>query len=295
MLNFELLRIAIAVIFTGAAAWQDWKTSFIDDKIVLPMIAAGLLLDIATLDQSFIAYTGSIALLIAGIGYYAYRTGQLGGGDVLLFLGIHLLLPYAPLETANMLGFAKELTALPVVQAIPFFLVFLVMASAFALVGSSIIFARRLHQRGKLKVKGKEIMIAVLVALCITFLYFLYSIAQLNAAQIAIFTVLLACSAFTIVFKQDLMDSLIQKLKISQIEDEDILAIEKMPAKIVEKYKLGKVLTKQEVEKLKKIEKTEKIHSFPIYKELPRMGPYALVGLVVSIAVVNPIAYLLFL
>ncbi|MFH0923089.1 MAG: prepilin peptidase, partial [Candidatus Micrarchaeota archaeon] len=100
-MNFELLRVAIALGATGLAAWQDHKTSFIDDKITLGMIAAGILLNVLTFDMDFIIWVGGIALAIAAIGYFAYKTGQFGGGDVLLFLGLHLLLPVYPLALAS--------------------------------------------------------------------------------------------------------------------------------------------------------------------------------------------------
>ncbi|MFH1780085.1 MAG: hypothetical protein ABH803_02990, partial [Candidatus Micrarchaeota archaeon] len=64
-----------------------------------------------------------------------------------------------------------------------------------------------------------------------------------------------------------------------QIQDEDILAIDKLPRKLVEKYGLEKVLTKKQFEKLKEISKKEGIHEFPIHTNLPRFGPYVLAGL----------------
>ena len=42
----ELIAIAVALLGTGLAALQDWKTSFIDEKITYSMIQAGFLLTI---------------------------------------------------------------------------------------------------------------------------------------------------------------------------------------------------------------------------------------------------------
>ncbi|MFH0922526.1 MAG: hypothetical protein V1811_00530, partial [Candidatus Micrarchaeota archaeon] len=70
-------------------------------------------------------------------------------------------------------------------------------------------------------------------------------------------------AAFLLVFKREIMDSVVvQRIKISQIEDEDILAIDKMPLRLVRKYSLEKVLTKTEVEKLKKSRKPRKCVCF---------------------------------
>ncbi len=130
-MNFEVLRIAAALAGTGAAAWQDAKTSFIDDRIVYSMIGLGFVLDVITLDTAFIVYSTGIATAIIAFGYFMYRTGQLGGGDVLLFAGIQLLLPYYP-DAAASLGFAPTEYLF-----IPFFVALIAASSFYALLGSA--------------------------------------------------------------------------------------------------------------------------------------------------------------
>ncbi|MFA5246939.1 MAG: A24 family peptidase, partial [Candidatus Micrarchaeia archaeon] len=98
-MNFEIIRIAVALLGTGAAAYQDAKTSFIDDKLTISMIALGTLLNILVFDWDFAIYSIGITAIIFAIGYVLHRTGQLGGGDVLLFCGIQALLPYYPVDT----------------------------------------------------------------------------------------------------------------------------------------------------------------------------------------------------
>ncbi len=302
MLNFELIRVAVALVATGIAAWQDGRTSFIDDKILWAMIAIGALLNLATLDLDFILFSIGGAAIIGAIGYYGYKTGQLGAGDVMLFAGLQLLLPFPAIETATMLGLLPQAgtymqTAyLGIAQAFPFFVSFFIATSLLMLVGSSLLYAHRLWKNGQLVVRGKQLYLATGLGIAaIAFLYWFSTAYSLHLIQLALFVAVLASSLFTIAFKEKITESLVQQLTISQIEDEDILAIEQLDPVLVKKYSIEKVLTKENVEKLKKIEKSEGRHTFPVYKNLPRMGPYAFIGLVASIALISPIAFILFI
>ena len=72
--------MSIAIIGTGAAAWQDFRTSFIDDKVVYAMVAAGVLVQLASFDLDVLAVLLAGVLVIIGAGYLLYSAGQLGMG-----------------------------------------------------------------------------------------------------------------------------------------------------------------------------------------------------------------------
>lgn len=282
-MNFEIIRIAAVLLGTGAAAWQDHKTSFIDDRIVYAMIGLGLILDVLTFDQNFILYSVAIAAGIFAFGYLLYRTGQLGGGDVLLFAGIQLLLPYYP-QAAASLGFAPQ----PYLF-IPFLLSVLAASSFYALLGTAVQFGLQLAKK-KLK---PDLLSAAAAAVLLAAMLYVANVAGGGLLVNALFLSMMIPGAFLLVFKKQITEELIvRKIRISQIEDEDVLATEQMPAKILEKYGLGRVLTKKEVEKLKKIEKHEKIHLFPVYKNLPRFGPYILAALITCLILGDPFIYI---
>jgi len=284
-MNFELLRVAIALGATGLAAWQDHKTSFIDDKITLGMIAAGILLNVLTFDLNFLFWVGALALAIALIGFLAYRTGQFGGGDVLLLLGLHLLLPVYPLSLAS-----PFLPPLFKFFQYPFILSVFLASSYFAVLGSAwLLYARSLWTQKHLREKLVLTSFLSLAGFSALLFYLAF-----NLLQTLFFLLLGASAVFLVVFKREIMDCVVvQRIKLSQIEDEDILAVDKMPEKLVKKYGLQKVLTKSEVEKLKAIEKKEKMRLFPVCKVLPRFGPYVLAGLLLCLLVGDPILALL--
>ena len=342
----ELIAIAVALLGTGLAALQDWKTSFIDEKITYSMIQAGFLLTImqvlnasiellvvstiilVTVNYFFFKWHSNftpqprhVALLVVflltipyilklteafgssanygllalsfngagiifGIGWLLYKTGKLGGGDVLLYTGIQLLLPVKP-HALDFLLLPQILSPAKLFQwqflsdiGLPFFLGIFLLSTMLALLGSTIGYAWRLR---KLKLKP-DLLAAGLGVVAVAGFAYVMAVMGASPAATAFYGVFLLPSALLLAFRKQIMDEIIvQKIGISQIEDEDILVVEKLPAKIVAKYKLGPVLTKAEVEKLKLVAKNEKITKFPIARVLPRLGPYVFLAVLAGV------------
>ncbi len=269
-LNFEVLRIAAALTLTGIAAWEDYRTSYISDKWLFSMVGIGAFLTLFSFDLQFILNTFIPAVIIFGVGFLLYKTGQLGLGDVLLFVGLQLMLPIAP-KVTQLLAFNF--------QSIPFSITVLTLASLFALIGSSVMYLRIYMQKKLVPSKGTIAIFILLLSAALLAVFLLK-----NAFSIATIAILLIPTAFVLAFKKQIYDKIIiQEIPISKIEDEDILAIDKMPERLVKKYSLDKVLTKKQVAKLKIIEKNEKIRLFPVCKILPRFGPYTLIGLIAAL------------
>ena len=296
-MNFELIRIAIALGGTTAAAYEDAKTSFIDDRITIGMLAAGIILDLLTFDANFIAFSIGISAIIFAIGYFAYKTGQLGGGDVLLFAGLQALLPFFPSTILPFLqqdfptGMTQAVEVIAGLQLYPFFLSVFIASSLFAMIGSGVQYALAL--RGK-KLKPDKLPLALIGGACIVSLAWLYSAFGLTPAQVSFIAVVFIPGIFLVGFKKQILSQvIIQRVPVSKIEDEDVLAVEAMPAGIVKKYALGRVLTKKEVAKLKKIRAAGKMSLFPVYKNLPRFGPYILAGLIASLLFADLFMFLL--
>jgi len=295
--NFELIRLAIALGGTAAAAYEDAKTSFIDDRVTMGMLAAGIILDILTFDVNFIALSLGVSAVIFAVGYLAYKTGQLGGGDVLLFAGLQALLPVFPL---TILPFVQSLYPAGVAQAVefiaemnlyPFFLSVFVASSLFAMLGSAVQYALAL--RGK-KLKPDLVPLAVIGGTGVIALGWILNAFGLSLVQLGFVALVFLPGMFLVGFKKQLLaEVIVQRIPISKIEDEDILATEAMPPGLLKKYSLGRVLTKKEVAKLRKIRAAGKMSSFPVYKNLPRFGPYILAGLVASLLFADLFIFLL--
>jgi hypothetical protein len=284
-MNFELLRIGIALAGTGIAAWQDQKTSFIDDRLTVGMIAAGIILNLISFDFSLITFSLGIALIIFALGFVSYKTGQLGGGDVLLLVALQLLLPFYPNALTPILP--QQLVQVPY----PFIASIFLASAFFGLVGTSVFYAVKVAGLKKLKPNYLNLFI-MLALIAFFFAATLLTPFSKSPLQIVFYLAVLLPAAFFYTFRQQIMDEVVVKrVRIKEIEEEDILATDRMPEKLVDKYGLGKVLTKKEVEKLKKMEAREKMHLFPVYKVLPRFGPYILAGLVVSLVLKDLILF----
>ncbi|MFH0836213.1 MAG: A24 family peptidase [Candidatus Micrarchaeota archaeon] len=274
-MQFELLRIAFVLVGTGAAAVQDAKTSYIDDRITGSMIVLGAVLNLLENDQSFWWSAFGIAFVIAVAGYAMYRLGQFGGGDVLLFLGLQLLLPFYPSGVFNA-AFPSEFYVYPFVLSV------FLAASYFSVLGSGAWYAWRIVEK-KIALPRKDFFIFVVLSAASIGFWF---VIPLGFMQKAFFTCLFIPGLFLMVFKKQITDKLVvRKIPIKEIEDEDILAIDKLPKRLVAKYGLERVLTKKQVGLLKKIRRDTKRKLFPVCKELPRFGPYILAGLIASLLV----------
>ncbi len=300
-LNLEFLRVLAAVLGTAFAAYEDWKTSFINDKLMFTMIAAGILLNLLSGDLNLIAYALGGAAIIFAIGWLLYRTGQLGGGDVLLFVGLHLLVPTIPLQTINTLQNAlglQWLASVPQIVALiglPFFLSVLLAASVFAMMGTAAFYAKQLFKRG-FAPKPNLFLAIPFLFFALVFFFFLSSAYSLSQIQTAFFALLFLSGGFIAVFKKQIEDEVvIREIPIKEIEDEDVLAIEKMDAALVKKYGLEKVLTKEQVQRLKKIQKEKGIKKFPVFKLLPRFGPYVFWGMLACLVAGDVLIAALFL
>ncbi|MFH0974123.1 MAG: A24 family peptidase [Candidatus Micrarchaeota archaeon] len=271
-----LLRLAAALAGTSAAAWQDARTSFIDDKITLSMIAVGAALcvfeAVQAVDKTPWLWVAAVALAIGAIGYAAWRAGQFGGGDVLLFIGLQLLLPFNPVATVPY----------------PFVVSVLVAASFFGSVWTAIWYAKRLREERALDT-GKNVLCIAALALAA----FAFAWASLSLAQTVFFAALFASAFFLSLYKREIMARVIVKrIPLSEVEDEDVLSLDELPKRL-SSYAIGKVLTKAEVAKLRRIGRKEKIRVWPVCKELPRFAPFVLAGLLACLAVGDLVLFVL--
>ena len=266
-MQFELIRIGIAVALTSVAAWQDSKTSYVDDWVLYAMVASGLVLNALAFDLPFFLSTLPFAVLIAIAGFILWRRGSFGQGDVWLFLGLQLLLPAYP-------SFVK--ISLP---NFPFAASVFLAASFFSVVGAGVFYFYSLCREEKNFVKSNALKLGVLVMVSVALAVFLSSVGVGVFAK-AFFLVFAVAALFFALFYVEIKEKILVKwLSPKQIEDEDVLVVERVPPEIVEKYSLGRVITKREFEKLELIVKSGKMRKFPVLKNLIRFNPYVLLGL----------------
>lgn len=286
-MDVELIRIAVALIGTSIAAYFDlFKNRNVPTKFSYSLIAVALILNILSLDVGFLVSRLELAGLIFVLGYLIYRMGQIGGADVLLFVALALLLPDSP---PSLLKPESLLFEYPI------------MLSVFLLSGMLAIFGIFLKYmpmvlfdmiRGeKVRVNALQLFLSVAVAFAYVLLInTVNSFFQLSAIAIIAIIFIAASSLLLSIFREHIADKyMIRYVGIKAIDEEDVLALEKLDADIVKRFNLKRVLTEKEIEKLKKI---KRIRKFPVYKNMPVFIPYILIALILILIFGNPMGYI---
>ncbi len=299
-LNYFLdARILVAIVLTFILAYEDARTSFMDQILLYALIGFGIVFDLLSYNSQIIYNAALGSFIIFAIGYFYYMRGEVGGGDVLLLSGLNLLFPINPPVISNglvsLLGLQNNFIAQTIIfkfgSIIPFSITVLITATLLGLIFTSINYARKLNWKA-LKpdyMYGGLSLFAALVIISASQLFFGF-----KPLQFAIYLVIFIPAVFLALFSNQIKSEVIVKnVPIASILDEDILIIDNMDKKIVKKYKLERVVTPQIFEQMKIISEKDNIKEFPIAKDLPRFGPYLFLGLIISLLFGNIVITLL--
>jgi Flp pilus assembly protein protease CpaA len=286
-MEFAMLRFVICLVGCTAATYYDlFNRRNVPTWLTYALVAIGALFTLASLNISIITQNFLIAIAIFVLGYLLYRAGQIGGADVLVFISIALLLPEAPAPLLS--------TTAPHLE-FPFVFSVFILSGMLGVFGIFLKYVpATLYEflRGeKIRISRAQAGLAVATLLLYTiFLYYLNSIVELPEVQLIIFLAVVVCATSLFTLKDYISEKhMIRMVGVDEIDEEDILAVEKMDQKVVSKYKLDKLLTPSEIDKLRKMGKKKK---FPVYKEMPVFMPYVLIALLAALLFGDPLAYL---
>lgn len=250
---------AIAIVFLALASYYDiFNRRTIPDWISYAFVVVALTFMLAT--EGIVLVKIGVAIAIFSLGYLLYRIGYIGGADVFFLAGLVLLLPLT--------GTAGISAALPTIVTVLFI--------------STILMAVYLEynffaQRNKFEPKMQEIVTSIIWIIGYSIVsYVLYSLGLVSFAALALLVGIV--SAVFALIKKDLAKSLVTFVAPTKIIEEDILAVEEMDPKIVEKLGLERLLTRAQIEKIKKAG----LKSVPIYGKLPPYMPFMLIGTIVG-------------
>ena len=266
MFNVLYLRIIILLIACGIAAYTDHKTGYIYDWVSYPLMAIGLIINIFTLSLYSILSILATTALIYLIGLIFYKFGKIGGGDIKLFMGINLILP----------TFKSE----------PFFLWTLIFASMLSVLFVSVIYLFKLIKLKKINLKKiliKKFIILKSVCLFLFYSFFLYFAIEIRELNSWIYLSLLPIffGLIIMVFEKEIKQYIyLRKKPINKLEEGDVIAKEFVSKELNKKMFLEKITVLEEKDLLfiKKRSKMYNIKTLPIYDNLPRFGPYILLG-----------------
>ncbi|HZX19749.1 MAG TPA: A24 family peptidase [archaeon] len=257
LLIFREIAVMAASFIAG---YTDLKTGYIYDWITYPLIAFGLIVNI--FEQE---YTGIIlGAIVFAVGYVLYYTGKLGGGDVKLYTGIGLALPF----------FANGVFVLSVI----------ILSALAALVFLSVYYLSKYFRKGiNVEYNKNGIKKAALLGIVIIlYLFFLNSTQLVSEAFIIAIGVPLLLGIVFLAFERGIRkEFFLKKIKLSEMEEDELVAFDFMEEQELKKFpnKFKGIIGKEEAEELKK----NGVKELLVYRDLPRFGIFIFVGVILTI------------
>lgn len=250
--------MAALLVGGAAAAYTDARTGLILDKITYPMIALGIVLNLIEFDLSLFY----VAIAVFAISYVLYWLGKIGGGDVKLFAGIALLLPYF---NGNVF----------IVHA-------LLAAAILSIIFYSVYYVAKYWRKGISLQENRQGILSALVLGIITAAYFYYMISmQFMAVQIAaLLYVVIAFALFFLALEKGIKRNFfLKEVKLGKLEEDEVIATDFLDKGVKEKLKLHwkGVFGKKEIDALRKIG----VKMVPVYRDMPPFAPFVFLGLAI--------------
>ena len=263
MFDLFTLRIGLLIIGSMIAAYTDYKKGLIYDSITLPMIGAGILLNL--FEQQF---TGiGVGALVFAAGYILYVTGKIGGGDVKLFTAIALLLPFYKenIFILNVLLFSG-LSGLLFVSA-----------------NYSLKYLKTTTLKNALEEnKANLAKSAILAAVIAVYFFVLISSGFVSTTYLVVFGVPMIFGLVFLAFEKGIREKIfLKKIPVSQLEEDEIIAREFLDKKTIEEIGLGMkgVIDEKARKKIMQLGLKE----IMVYRDLPKFGPFILLGVVAAL------------
>ncbi len=261
----ELILLAreIAVFAAaGVGAYTDYKTGYINDWNTLPLIIFGITANLFQLEWMGLL----LGAAVFALGYAMYYTGKIGGGDVKLYTGIALALPFY-----NGTVFILSAALLAAMSAVVFFGAY---------------YCVKYYRKGiDLEYNAQGIRRAVMLLALLA----VYFVLVLNSGIVSVhyFYILAVPLLFGVVFvaleKGIRKEFFLQKIKISEMEEDEIVAIDFMHGKEVEKM-FGKILGVFGEKEKMRLEKIG-VKEIMVYRNLPRFGPFIFIGAALALLI----------
>lgn len=279
------LRIVAALAFAGAAAYFDYfNKKWVPNYLLYGFVGAAIILNIVFFDPTLSLQALAFGALAFALSYPLYRMGQLGGADAYVIAGIAATIPFL------------QQPLLAPAQSVPYPFILSVFAPtgiAFILHTSVrfIPFVASRISKGGMRFGVKRLAGPAL--LCVAFAFFIYSLSSLPIllppSYFALVSFLFVSLLFFSTFKEEIKDSMVEMVPASRLAEEDVLALEKMDRKLVEKLSLSPLLSKKSIALLRK----SRQKSFPVYTGMPMFLPHLFIGLLFSVLFGDLLYYLM--
>jgi len=259
----EIVRILLAFAGVLVATYYDlFNKKNVPNEFLYGFLVIAFAANVIFYEESLFLFSIAVAAFLSAVGYVFYRLGQLGGADIFIMASIMLLLPIHP----SFVGLEFNM---------PFIFSVIVFSGVLFALYVTVYFGWKLYEN---EAKGRfEYLLLLIPYLLFAYVYvnsFLFS-----AVYFAFITVLLFSTILFMVYRKPLMTLLSEELPVSQLEPEDVLALEIMNKDLVDRYKIPRLLTQAEIDRLKK----EKAPDVWVYTRLPPFIPFILAGMLFAL------------
>ncbi len=260
----EMIRVLLAFLGVGVATYYDlFNNKNVPDKFLYGFLALAFLANLFFYQETLFIFSIAVAVFFSVVGYIFYRVGQIGGADVFVLASIMLLLPIAPSFTD-----------------MPFNIPFIVSVLIFG----GVLFAIYVMVTFGLKLYKKENTRPRLIYLLMLVPYLLFSYVYVNSILFSpvyfiVLSVLFASTIFFMMYKEELTMLLAEKIPVEKLEPEDVVAMELMDPQTVKEYGIGRLVTREMVERLNE----KKLGSIWVYTKLPQFLPFILIGMFLAL------------
>ncbi|MEM4348433.1 MAG: hypothetical protein QXN37_02585 [Candidatus Anstonellaceae archaeon] len=277
------IRVIVSVLFTAASAYFDlFNNKWVPNNLVYAFLAAAIFLNFIFFSPAtFHAFAFGAAIF--ALSFLLYKAGQIGGADMFVLSAIAIALPYAPQPF-----FAEGKTA-----PYPFIISVLVPASIFFILHMLLRFlpyVTELAKKGKITFSLEKFV--GLAALSLSFAAFNIALfmlpGRISQAFILLIAFLFVSLLFFSFFKKEIKEAMAQRVKVSLLQEEDVLALELMNQQLVRKLSLKPVITKEQIAKLK----AARIREVIVYTKMPFFLPHLLLGLLFALLFGDILTYL---
>jgi len=276
-------RIFIVIAFTAAAAYYDvFKNKWVPNALLYAFLACAFAVNLVYFEQELFISAVAFGAAMFLISYPLYKAGQLGGADVFCYSSIAMAIPYLSHPFLNPSASAPY----------PFILSVLVPAGIAFI---AFMFARFVPyiysqaRQGGLAFSAARL--AVPAILLLAFVIFFHALSSLPVripfGYLLMLVFLFAAISFFSLFKQEIKDSMVESVPLAKLQEEDVLALEKMDSGLVARLKLQPLINGKTAALLAKA----KLRAVPVYTRMPCFLPYLLFGVVFTILFGDLISY----
>jgi hypothetical protein len=275
MLSYPEIEISILILVTFVYAMFDvFNRRNVPNVFVYATIGLGVALALFANSGLDLVIAFVVAAIIGSLGYLLYRHGLLGGGDVLEFVFIALVLP---VQLPPIYSNAYQWN-------IPFVLSVMIAAGYTSLLFIPIYYLGiKRPKRDAWKPEGKNIKSGiVLFAAYLVFIIAIKSTYGISLLGTALILLLAISSVIIMIYERRIYLGMVEFIYPNRLEDGDMIAVNLMDKKDITYFgrraKFGRLASKKLISQIKGIKK-----KLPVYRDSVPFSLFIFLGVVISL------------